>query len=264
MTHQQFPLFTYRDLPSLLGPIADIGRLVGRNGGAAGTLLIRRANTNDSNSPPTHVVLHQRNSGHWALPGGVIDLGETPREAAFRESFEEASLPRKCREGDDPLVIVTDEVVTYDHETWRYTVFICNVTREWAPKKRIGDYETLAVEWVPVEQVTGYKLHSDFKAQWPALLRAAQATKATKPVRMSSCSLSPGGGQKPTSTAKDTKRDKNNDTRIRKSSKETRKTASLASFSSTDLLERRYQSDLRVRKNISNIKALARREGFRT
>lgn len=147
----------------LIAVKADPCRLVGRYGGAAGTLLVRRANTNDHDSPPTHVVLHQRTSGDWAFPGGVIDKGETPREAAFRESFEEASLPQDCREGDDPLVIVTDEVVTYDHRVWKYTVVVCNVTREWTPQKKRGDYETLAVEWVPVDQVAGYNLHSDFK-----------------------------------------------------------------------------------------------------
>lgn len=233
---------------------------MGRYGGAAGTLLVRRANTNDPDSPPTHVVLHQRTSGDWAFPGGVIDKGETPREAAFRESFEEASLPQDCREGDDPLVIVTDEVVKYDHGVWKYTVLICNVTREWTPQKKRGDYETLAVEWVPVDQVAGYNLHSDFKTQWPALLDAIQSTKT---VSISSGSVSPGLRQEPASTADDTKRDTNDDTCVDKPLEESRQVVNSAPLSSEELLERRYQSNLTVRINISNMKASARREGFR-
>lgn len=35
---------------------------------------------------------------HWTLPGGVVDPGETPKEAAIRETFEEVGVrldPRK-------------------------------------------------------------------------------------------------------------------------------------------------------------------------
>lgn len=239
---------------------ANIVRLVGANGGAAGTLLVRRANPHEPNSPPTHVVLHQRTSGHWALPGGVIDAGETPREAAFRESFEEASLPRNCREGDDPLVIVTDEVVTYDHGTWKYTVVICNVTKAWVPQKRRGDYETLAVEWVPVEQVAGYNLHGDFKTQWPALLEALQAIKS---VGVGPCSVVPEVKQEMSTDNDNLSHDTSNGTNIERPVEQGRRPSGHVSLSSADLLVRRYQSNLRVRTNISAIKASARREGSR-
>lgn len=55
------------------------GRMVGVAGGAA-FLLCRRASRMN------------RHAGQWALPGGRLDPGETPIEAALRECHEELGL----------------------------------------------------------------------------------------------------------------------------------------------------------------------------
>ncbi len=55
------------------------GRMVGVSGGAA-FLLCRRASRLN------------KHAGQWALPGGRIDPGETPEEAALRELDEEVGL----------------------------------------------------------------------------------------------------------------------------------------------------------------------------
>lgn len=40
-----------------------------------------------------HILLvHDRDSGNWTLPGGIIEPGETPADAAVREVWEETSV----------------------------------------------------------------------------------------------------------------------------------------------------------------------------
>jgi 8-oxo-dGTP pyrophosphatase MutT (NUDIX family) len=71
------------------------GRMLGVAGGAA-FLLCRRA------------VRMSRHPGQWALPGGRVDAGETPLDAALRELDEELNL----RLGPDRVVGWLDDYPT--------------------------------------------------------------------------------------------------------------------------------------------------------
>ncbi|KUI55491.1 Putative 8-oxo-dGTP diphosphatase 3 [Cytospora mali] len=140
--------------------------------GAAGLLLVRRDETRPGN-PPTQVILHLRSlataSGNtWALPGGILDRGESPREAAIREAEEEIGLPPKSAEGNNPLMVVRQEVAILDHGSWKYTYIIADVLRDFKPS--ITDDEGLDVRWVPIEEVHQRRLHPDFADAWPELL----------------------------------------------------------------------------------------------
>lgn len=142
--------------------------------GAAGLLLIRR-NTTTATMASVDVLLQLRgwdtqSSGTWALPGGALDLGETPAEGALREAHEEVSLPPGCTDGEDPLVVLRDEVVTTDHGNWRYTTVVAEMRGPWEPVIPVGgDDESLALEWVAVGDVDGRLLHPGFEASWPEL-----------------------------------------------------------------------------------------------
>jgi 8-oxo-dGTP pyrophosphatase MutT (NUDIX family) len=68
------------DLSVIPGDISSLdGRMVGVAGGAAFLLCRRAARMN-------------RHAGQWALPGGRLDDGETPEQAALRELDEELGL----------------------------------------------------------------------------------------------------------------------------------------------------------------------------
>lgn len=69
--------------------------------GAAGLFLL---------SPDKHVLMQHRSKmtaqgGTWAIPGGALEIGESPTEGALRETFEETGI-------EPTMVSVKLEIVT--------------------------------------------------------------------------------------------------------------------------------------------------------
>lgn len=117
----------------------------------------------------------------WSIPGGALDHGETPLQAALREGAEEVCLPAGCAEGDDPLVVVRELAVLTDHGAWRYTTVVADVMGDFEPARPPGDYESLAVEWVRVGDVADgeRRLHPAFADAWGTLRE--MITRADRP-----------------------------------------------------------------------------------
>jgi len=96
-----------------------------------------------------HVLLVRRGwppyAGLWALPGGHVDAGERPEEAAARELVEETGLRAEGLE----LVGVyaePDRDPRGRYVTWAYATWLPA-----APTPTAGDDAT-AARWVPVDQ----------------------------------------------------------------------------------------------------------------
>ncbi|MEC3973930.1 NUDIX hydrolase [Amycolatopsis sp. H20-H5] len=123
--------------------------------GAAGLLLT---------DPERGVLLQRRawwvhHGRTWALPGGAVEAGETPREAATREAREEAAVPL------DAVRTLSASLV--DHGNWRYTTVLAAVTGPVG--ERVANAESAELRWVPPDEVAGFRLHSDFASAWPGL-----------------------------------------------------------------------------------------------
>ncbi len=106
-----------------------------------------------------HRALWSHHGGTWGLPGGALHEGESAVEGALRESWEEAGVPRENVE-----LLFTS---VWDVGYWSYTTVAVTVVVPFEASVR--DPESLALEWVPLEDVAQRPLHPGFAKAWPML-----------------------------------------------------------------------------------------------
>lgn len=104
----------------------------------------------------------------WALPGGARHEGESARDGALRESAEEAGVPMDAVRPRFESVL--------DLGIWSYSTLVADVTTPFEPV--ISDPESVALEWVPVDDVASRPLHPGFAAAWPMLREALSVRPA--------------------------------------------------------------------------------------
>lgn len=103
--------------------------------------------------------------GTWGVLGGARNAGETPVQAALREAGEEGSIA--------PHQVHLEATYLDDHGGWSYTTVIGSTDGEIALAPR--GTESVAVRWVPADQVGSLSLHPGFARSWP-LLRPVPAS----------------------------------------------------------------------------------------
>lgn len=123
--------------------------------GAAGLLAL---------DPQRGVLLQHRvgwshHGGTWALPGGARHEGESAGAAALREAAEEASVP--------PAGVRQRMWSVLDLDVWTYTTVVADVTEPFEPV--IADAESVALEWVALDDVMSRPLHPAFADAWVRL-----------------------------------------------------------------------------------------------
>lgn len=106
-----------------------------------------------------HRVSWSHFGGTWGLPGGAMHEGESAIVGAVREAQEEAGVPDGSVRPRFTSVL--------DLDVWSYTTVIADVVRPFEPV--ISDPESVALEWVPVDEVDSRPLHPGFGSAWPAL-----------------------------------------------------------------------------------------------
>jgi len=89
------------------------------------------------------------NKGLWAIPGGSLELGESLKECAERETLEETSLVVRA---DKPLYVF-DYIEKDEEERIRYHFVIVDVKAEYVSGEPVGRDDVLEARWVGKKEV---------------------------------------------------------------------------------------------------------------
>jgi 8-oxo-dGTP pyrophosphatase MutT (NUDIX family) len=106
-------------------------------------------------SPPSLLMIHD-SYGRWTFPKGLIEPGETPRQAALRELLEETGVGGSILAD---LGVVRYFYTRADKQVVRKQVFFFLVEAQ-SPEVRPQVSEIAAARWVPgpeAEQVLAYR-----------------------------------------------------------------------------------------------------------
>ena len=103
------------------------------------------------------LLIRRTDNGNWAVPGGGIDLGESVRQAAVRETREETGI--EC-EITGIVGIYSDprHVILYTSNGEARQEFSILLTAVAAGGQPTPSAESSEVRWVPREALAGYEM----------------------------------------------------------------------------------------------------------
>jgi 8-oxo-dGTP diphosphatase len=134
-------------------PIVAVGVVVKRD---HEVLLVRR--------------LNEPSRGRWSLPGGVVELGETVREAARREVQEECGLQVEAGE----VLAVVDNIVRDDEAgRIRFHYVLIDLLAEYAGDELVAASDISDARWVREEELEELDVTEKARELVQKVLRAA-------------------------------------------------------------------------------------------
>ena len=123
-------------------PVVGVGAVIIQAGKIA---LIKRGN--------------EPSKGKWTIPGGLVELGESPEKAVIRETKEEVGL-----DVDNPnLVEVVSNVDLDDQGKVKYHYVIVDYLVHVKSGTAEASSDAMELRWVPFDEVEEYDLTASFR-----------------------------------------------------------------------------------------------------
>src|SRR5215472_13392378 len=119
--------------------------------------MVPSVNVVVANSAGEILLIRRTDNDNWALPGGAIDLGESARQAAVRETREETGI--EC-EITGLVGIYTDpkHVILYTSNGEARQEFSIVLTARAVGGRLTPSSESSDVRWVPRDDLTSYQM----------------------------------------------------------------------------------------------------------
>jgi 8-oxo-dGTP diphosphatase len=99
------------------------------------------------NNQGAYLMLVNKKIGKWGLPGGKVELGEQPREAAIREAKEEVGIDVEI------ISLVGSRDFYWEHDAAYWTELIYRATIQKGEPKIMEPEKIVALGWRPAEDI---------------------------------------------------------------------------------------------------------------
>lgn len=97
--------------------------------------------------------------GKWTIPGGIVELGETLKDAVIREAKEET-----CLTVEEPdLIGVVDQIEHDEQGKVRYHYVIIDYLVRVVSGDIAAASDAAELHWVPISEIESYDLTASFR-----------------------------------------------------------------------------------------------------
>ncbi len=136
--------------------------------------LVPSVNSIVVNDQSQILLIQRTDNGNWSLPGGAMDLGESIRQAAIRETLEETGIQTEVT-GISGIYTNPNHVLHYTSNDEVRQEFSIVFTARAIAGEPTPSSESSQVEWVALENLDDHPMHTSMRKRLDHYLNGTTA-----------------------------------------------------------------------------------------